>query len=50
MRGVSQLKKDKNLERDRMKMERKLQKKWASTASRRVDRHVVRKEKYFGFA
>lgn len=42
MRGVSSLKKDKNRERDRMRLERKLQKKWANTASRRFDRQNVR--------
>eukprot|EP00730_Choanoeca_flexa_P001326 TRINITY_DN10585_c0_g2_i2.p1 TRINITY_DN10585_c0_g2~~TRINITY_DN10585_c0_g2_i2.p1 ORF type:complete len:552 (+),score=112.48 TRINITY_DN10585_c0_g2_i2:30-1658(+) len=40
MRGVQQLSYNKNRERDRQRLERKLQKKWGQTAQRRFDRQV----------
>jgi hypothetical protein len=39
---VPELRKDKARDRDRMKLERKLQKKWANTAARRGARQQVR--------
>jgi len=41
MRGVQQLSFNKNRERDRQRLERKLKKKWGQTAQRRFDRQVV---------
>jgi translation initiation factor 3 subunit D len=41
-RGAIKLKKDKNRERDRQKLEQKLQKKWGQTAKRRFDRRQRR--------
>ncbi|EDQ91867.1 uncharacterized protein MONBRDRAFT_19728 [Monosiga brevicollis MX1] len=42
-RGVQQLAYNKNRERDRRALERKLQKKWGQTAQRRFDRNISRK-------
>jgi hypothetical protein len=41
MRGMQQLAYSKNRDRDRQRLERKLQKKWGQTAQRRFDRQIV---------